>query len=77
MNFLFDYLQHDGILIMFLSCLRVQEVVMEVKKPVENKAGWTGQGEVDGKEKGPIYSADYEGVVMHAGSPPKRKHPKP
>jgi hypothetical protein len=77
MNFLFDYLQHDGILIMFLSCLRVQEVVMEVKKPVENKAGWAGQGEVDGKEKGPIYSADYEGVVMHAGSPPKHKHPKP
>jgi hypothetical protein len=77
MNFLFDYLQHDGILIMFLSCLRVQEVVMEVKKPVENKAGWTGQGEVDGKEKGLIYSADYEGVVMHAGSPPKHKHPKP
>lgn len=47
---------------------------MEVKKP--EKALWTGQGE-DGKEKGVIYSADYEGVAMHAGSPPKHKHPKP
>jgi hypothetical protein len=51
---------------------------MEVKRPAEKKAGWTGQGEgEDGKEKEPIYSADYEGVAMHAGSPPKRKHPKP
>jgi hypothetical protein len=50
---------------------------MEVKKPAEKKASWTGQGEVDGKEKEPIYSLDYEGVAMHAGSPPKRKHPKP
>jgi hypothetical protein len=40
--------------------------VVEVKKAVENKAGWTGQGEVDGKEEGPICSADYEGVVMLA-----------
>jgi hypothetical protein len=44
-----------------LSCLRVQEVVVEVKKAVENKAGWTGQREVDGKEEGPICSADYGG----------------
>uniref|UniRef100_A0A0A9PLF6 Uncharacterized protein n=1 Tax=Arundo donax TaxID=35708 RepID=A0A0A9PLF6_ARUDO len=52
-----------------------EEVAMEVKKPVETKAGWTDQS--GGAKEGLIYSADYEGVAMHAGSPPKHKHPKP
>jgi hypothetical protein len=53
---------------------------MEVKKPKEEeaKAGWTAdQGE--DAEAGLIYSADYSGVAMHAGSPPtakpKHRHP--
>ncbi|TVU16425.1 hypothetical protein EJB05_39987, partial [Eragrostis curvula] len=58
------------------SFVAVQEVVMEVKKPAEKKAAWTDHGD-DGKEKGLIYNADYEGVAMHAGPPPKHKHPKP
>uniref|UniRef100_A0A0A9FM03 Uncharacterized protein n=1 Tax=Arundo donax TaxID=35708 RepID=A0A0A9FM03_ARUDO len=52
-----------------------EEVAMEAKKPAETKASWTNQGE-DAKEA-LIYSADYSAVAMHAGSPPKHKHPKP
>ncbi|XP_062183774.1 uncharacterized protein LOC133887808 isoform X2 [Phragmites australis] len=52
-----------------------EEAAMEVKKSAETKAGWADQG-VDAKE-GLIYSADYSGVAMHAGSPPKHKHSKP
>ncbi|XP_062183773.1 uncharacterized protein LOC133887808 isoform X1 [Phragmites australis] len=55
--------------------VHVQEAAMEVKKSAETKAGWADQG-VDAKE-GLIYSADYSGVAMHAGSPPKHKHSKP
>lgn len=50
-------------------------MVVEVSKPAE-EAGRMDQGE-NGKEKGLIYSVDYKGVAMHAGSPPKHKHPKP
>ncbi|KAJ1273274.1 hypothetical protein BS78_06G267200 [Paspalum vaginatum] len=56
-------------------------VAMEVEKPVETtNAGWRAdQGE--DAEAGLIYSADYSGVAMHAGSPPttkpKHQHPKP
>ncbi|KAG0527895.1 hypothetical protein BDA96_06G272800 [Sorghum bicolor] len=62
--------------------LKSEEVAMEVKKPKEEeeeaKAGWTAdQGE--DAEAGLIYSADYSGVAMHAGSPPtakpKHRHP--
>ncbi|OEL24357.1 hypothetical protein BAE44_0014618 [Dichanthelium oligosanthes] len=57
-----------------------EEVAMEVKTPAETKTGWTADQGDDAKE-GLIYSADYSGVAMHAGSPPtpkpKHKHPKP
>ena len=59
----------------------VQEVAMEVKKPEEDeeaKARWTADKGEDA-EAGLIYSADYSGVAMHAGSPPtakpKHRHP--
>lgn len=59
---------------------------MEVKQPEEEeeeetaKVRWTaGQGA--DAETGLIYSADYSGVAMHAGSPPttkpKHRHPRP
>ncbi|KAL6844448.1 hypothetical protein ACP4OV_026121 [Aristida adscensionis] len=54
---------------------QTEGVALGVKKPAETKEDWTGQGE-DSKE-GLIYSSDYSAVAMHAGSPPKRKHPKP
>lgn len=59
----------------------MQEVAMEVKKTEEQAtAGWTADQGEDAKA-GLIYSADYSGVAMHAGSPPttkpKHKHPKP
>lgn len=60
----------------------------EVKQPEEKeeeeeeeaKVRWTaGQGA--DAEPGLIYSADYSGVAMHAGSPPttkpKHRHPRP
>ncbi|CAN6229893.1 unnamed protein product [Urochloa humidicola] len=54
-----------------------EEVAVEVKKPTETTtAGWTVEKGEDAEE-GPIYSADYSAVAMHAGSPPKHKHPKP
>ncbi|WVZ87504.1 hypothetical protein U9M48_034133 [Paspalum notatum var. saurae] len=58
-----------------------EEVAMEAKKPVETiNAGWAADQGEDAKA-GLIYSADYSGVAMHAGSPPttrpKHKHPKP
>jgi len=53
---------------------------MEVKKPAETTARWTVDHGEDAKE-GLIYSADYSGVAMHAGSPPtpkpKHRHPEP
>ncbi|KAG2575359.1 uncharacterized protein LOC120642050 [Panicum virgatum] len=57
-----------------------QEVAMEVKKPAETTARWTVDHGEDAKE-GLIYSADYSGVAMHAGTPPtpkpKHRHPEP
>ncbi|CAL5014392.1 unnamed protein product [Urochloa decumbens] len=54
-----------------------EEVTVEVKKPSETTtAGWTVDKGEDAEE-GLIYSADYSAVAMHAGSPPKHKHPKP
>ena len=54
---------------------------MEVKKPAETTAGWTAVDHGDDAKEGLIYSADYSGVAMHAGSPPtpkpKHRHPKP
>jgi len=54
---------------------------MEVKKleeDAEAKARWTADKGEDA-EAGLIYSADYSGVAMHAGSPPtakpKHRHP--
>ncbi|CAN6241229.1 unnamed protein product [Urochloa humidicola] len=53
------------------------EEAVEVKKPETTMtAGWTMDKGEDAEE-GPIYSADYSAVAMHAGSPPKHKHPKP
>ncbi|PAN40540.1 hypothetical protein PAHAL_7G323100 [Panicum hallii] len=55
-------------------------MAMEVEKPAETTAGWTVDHGDDAKD-GLIYSADYSGVAMHAGSPPtpkpKHRHPKP
>ncbi|XP_062226998.1 uncharacterized protein LOC133925160 [Phragmites australis] len=62
--------QHEG-----KHMQQTEGVAMEVKKPAETKAGWTDQGE-DAKE-GLIYSADYSGVAMHAGSSPRHKNSKP
>ncbi|CAL5029543.1 unnamed protein product [Urochloa decumbens] len=55
-----------------------EEVTVEVKKPTETTTGgWTVDKGEDDAEEGLIYSADYSAVAMHAGSPPKHKHPKP